>query len=74
MNARAEAVARLAGRYDARVLEPSPLTVTQGPWFADDPVGRDAPADPGLLSRPANGPHRRGRRRRHGPKLAGMSR
>lgn len=48
MNARAEAVARLAGRYDARVLEPSPPTVTQEPWFADDPVGREAPAEPGL--------------------------
>jgi hypothetical protein len=44
MNARAEAVARLAGRCDARVLEPSPPTVTEGPWFADDPVGRAAPA------------------------------
>jgi len=48
MNARAEAVARLNGRYDARVLEPSPPTVTHGPWLADDPVGREAPAESGL--------------------------
>jgi hypothetical protein len=43
MNARAEATARLGGRYDARVLEPSPPTVTGPPWFADDPVGRGEP-------------------------------
>jgi hypothetical protein len=47
MNARAEAVARLAGRYDARVLEPSPPAVREPPWFADDPVGREeAPSGP----------------------------
>jgi hypothetical protein len=45
MNARAEAVARLGGRYDARVLEPSPPTVREPPWFADDPVGgEEAPS------------------------------
>src|SRR5689334_5207636 len=43
MNARAEAIARLGGGYDARVLEPSPPTVTEGPWFADDPIGRGEP-------------------------------
>ncbi|MFI4985276.1 MAG: hypothetical protein ACHP93_03550 [Solirubrobacterales bacterium] len=43
MNARAEAVARLGGRYDARVLEPSPPAVSEPPWFADDPVGRGDP-------------------------------
>jgi hypothetical protein len=37
-NPRADAVARLGGRYDARVLEPSPPAVNEGPWFADDPV------------------------------------
>ncbi len=26
--------------YDARVLEPSPPAVNEGPWFADDPVAR----------------------------------
>ena len=43
---REEARARLEHRYDARVLEPSPPTVTDAPWFADDPVatdGADAP-------------------------------
>ncbi len=45
MNARAEAVARLGGAYDARVLEPSPPAVSEPPWFADDPVGRDDPAN-----------------------------
>ena len=37
-NARREAFQRLGGRYDVRVLEPSPPTVTDGPWYADDPV------------------------------------
>ena len=40
VNPRAEAIARVDGRYDARVLEPSPPAVAQPPWFADDPVGR----------------------------------
>jgi hypothetical protein len=39
-NARAEAEERLGGRYEARVLEPSPPAVNEGPWFADDPVAR----------------------------------
>ncbi|MGA2320405.1 MAG: hypothetical protein ABSG95_06650 [Solirubrobacteraceae bacterium] len=43
MNARAEAAERLRGRYDARVLEPSPPAVSGPPWFADDPVGREDP-------------------------------
>jgi hypothetical protein len=37
-NARREAEERLQGRYEARVLEPSPPAVTQPPWFADDPI------------------------------------
>lgn len=37
-HARREAEERLQGRYEARVLEPSPPAVTRGPWFADDPV------------------------------------
>jgi len=37
-NPRAEAEDRLGGRYQARVLEPSPPTVRDGPWFADDPL------------------------------------
>jgi hypothetical protein len=40
MNPRAEAEARLGGRYAARVLEPSPPAVSQPPWYADDPVAR----------------------------------
>jgi hypothetical protein len=39
-NARAEAEERLGGHYEARVLEPSPPAVNEGPWFADDPVDR----------------------------------
>jgi hypothetical protein len=49
MNPRAEAQARLGGRYDARVLEPSPPAAQDPPWFADDPVGRGEP--PGELPR-----------------------
>ena len=37
-NPRQEARDRLGGRYDARVLEPSPPAVNEPPWFADDPV------------------------------------
>jgi hypothetical protein len=46
MNARAEALARVGARYDTRVLEPSPPTVREPPWFADDPVGREDPPGP----------------------------
>jgi hypothetical protein len=46
MNARLEAGSMLGGRYDARVLEPSPPAIAEGPWFADDPVGRDDPRGP----------------------------
>jgi hypothetical protein len=42
MNSRIEARERLAGRYEVRVLEPSPPAITDGPWFADDPVARGA--------------------------------
>lgn len=44
---RREARARVGERYDARVLEPSPPAVADGPWFADDPV-QDGAADPAL--------------------------
>ncbi len=40
MNARDEAHQRLEGRYETRVLEPSPPAVDDGLWFADDPVAR----------------------------------
>src|SRR5438874_13496900 len=47
-DARAEARARLDGRFEPRVLEPSPPAVTEGPWYADDPV--NCPLDrPGCL-------------------------
>ena len=36
--ARQEAFERLGGRYDVRVLEPSPPAVTDPPYLADDPV------------------------------------
>ncbi|HEX2017244.1 MAG TPA: hypothetical protein VGN69_11160 [Solirubrobacteraceae bacterium] len=38
INARQEAYERLGGRYQVRVLEPSPPAVTDPPWFADDPT------------------------------------
>jgi hypothetical protein len=42
---RSEAFERLGGAFEARVLEPSPPAVREGPWFADDPVARGAVAD-----------------------------
>lgn len=51
MNARADAHALLGGRYEVRVLEPSPPAVAEQPWFADDPVARgDVPAGRRLVS------------------------
>jgi hypothetical protein len=56
INPRAEAFERLGGRYEVRVLEPSPPTVADPPWFADDPVERgDVPADRQLVSPVGNG-------------------
>jgi hypothetical protein len=37
-DARAEAAARVGGRFDVRVLEPSPPPVVTPPYFADDPL------------------------------------
>lgn len=37
---RAEAFERLGGRYDVRVLEPSPPAVDDGEFYADDPAVR----------------------------------
>jgi hypothetical protein len=55
-NPRAEAFARLGGRYQALVLEPSPPAVNDPPWFADDPVSRsDAPPDRLVVSPVATG-------------------
>src|SRR3954465_5298328 len=53
---RREAVERLGGRYDVRVLEPSPPAVAEGPWFADDPAARrDAPPGRTLVSPVSSG-------------------
>jgi hypothetical protein len=41
MDARGEAVDRVGGRYDARVLEPSPPAVATGDALADDPVAAE---------------------------------
>jgi hypothetical protein len=50
-DARAEAFDRVGGRYEARVLEPSPPAVTEPPWFADDPVARgDVPGGRRVVS------------------------
>jgi hypothetical protein len=38
---RGEASERVDGRFDVRVLEPSPPAVTAPPFFADDPVVRE---------------------------------
>jgi hypothetical protein len=51
MNPRAEAYERLGGRYEVRVLEPSPPAVADPPWFADEPVARGhVPAGRKLVS------------------------
>jgi hypothetical protein len=49
VNARAEALERIGGRYEPRVLEPSPPAVSSPPWFADDPVDRGS-MPPGRLA------------------------
>src|SRR2546421_9390824 len=51
-NPRAEAERQLGGRYDARVLEPSPPGVAEPPWFADDPVARESVEDGRLVVSP----------------------
>jgi hypothetical protein len=47
VHARREAEERLGGRYEARVLVPSPPAVNDPPWFADDPVVGEGPAGAG---------------------------
>ena len=49
---RREAFERLDGRYEVRVLEPSPPAVNEGPWFADDPAARGSVEE----GRPVVGP------------------
>jgi hypothetical protein len=56
MDPRAEALERVAGRYEPRVLEPSPPAVSEPPWFADDPVARgDVPLDRLVVSPVSSG-------------------
>ena len=43
MDARREAFEWFQGRFEPRVLEPSPPSVVEGPWFADDPVNAPIP-------------------------------
>lgn len=54
-NARAEAQAKLGSEFQARVLEPSPPAVTDGPYVADDPVAVDRGVD-GTVVLPAGMP------------------
>lgn len=37
---RREALDRVGGAFEVRVLEPSPPAIGEAPWFADDPVAR----------------------------------
>jgi hypothetical protein len=53
---RAAAQARAGGGFDVRVLEPSPPTVRDGPWFADDPVAIEPRARDLPLVSPVPGP------------------
>jgi hypothetical protein len=51
VNPRREASERVDGAYEVRVLEPAPPPVTDGPWFADDPVTRgESPAGTPIVS------------------------
>jgi hypothetical protein len=53
---RREARERVGGRFDARVLEPSPPVVVTTPFFADDPVNDPGPSDlPVLAPVPVSG-------------------
>lgn len=46
----------MGDRYEVRVLEPSPPTVAQAPWFADDPIAlEDGPFARPVLSPVSNG-------------------
>jgi hypothetical protein len=71
VNPRAEAFERLGGRYEVRVLEPSPPAVDQEPWFADDPVARgEVPGGRELVSPVGNGDLRWDDLAREDPALA----
>lgn len=47
---RREARERVGGRFDARVLEPSPPAVVAPPFLADDPVNDPGPSDLPVLA------------------------
>lgn len=50
-DARTEARQMVRGRFEPRVLEPSPPAVNAPPWYGDDPAARgDVPATRSLLS------------------------
>jgi hypothetical protein len=49
-DARAEAQRIVGDEFVARVLEPSPPAVTEGDWYADDPVAVDAGAAARVVS------------------------
>ncbi len=52
---RAEAHARLGGRFTVRVLEPSPPAITAPPFHADDPTVRASSNDRSVVSPVATG-------------------
>ena len=52
VNPRADAIARLGGAYDVRVLEPSPPAVGGAPWLAEDPTAPGQAAGDRLLVSP----------------------
>lgn len=55
-DARSEASRAVGGRYEPRVLEPSPPAVNTPPWYGEDPVARgDVPAGRLVLSPFAGG-------------------
>jgi hypothetical protein len=47
-----EARERVGGRFEVRVLEPSPPTIATPPWFADDPVAVDGVASGTMVVTP----------------------
>lgn len=52
---RDEARARTGGRFDVRVLEPSPEGYREPPWFADDPVQAPVSGERPVVSPVGNG-------------------
>ena len=52
---RVEARERTSGRFDVRVLDPSPAGFEEPPWFADDPVNAPVSGDRPVVSPVPNG-------------------